>query len=924
MSMATAGPPVTLFFDGIDASDTSIVGGKGANLGALIHAGVQVPPGFCVTTRAYEVFIAQLSDSDARFAELDKLDGTDVEAARRAAETMRAALDRLPVPADVADAVKESWRSLGVDDPLAVRSSATAEDLPGASFAGQQDTYLNVRGEAALLDAVRRCWISLFTDRAVLYRARNGFGHRGVGLAVVVQKLVDPDVSGILFTADPVSGNRHIASIDAGFGLGEALVSGLIEADLYKVRKGESDNGYRLSDIGNRISGTESGNRILLARPGDKKFAIRSVPAGGTREEPLPESMRKARALNDEQVLALVDVGERVERFYNGIPQDIEWCIAGGQIFVVQARPITSLFPIPQSPEKDPGLRVFLSFGHVQMMLDAMPRFAIDVWRLFIPAGKDRLPTLRDAPTLSTYLVSAGSRIFIDATPILRIRRARMMFVGGLSHMYTELGRAIKQLTDRPEFAESARHANPFAMMRAAAGIVAPIFLRIPWNLLIGDHLARARGFDKAVEEIPAAAAGRIRSRASLSERVSQCLVEMNSVFGSLRPFLASLATGLFAHRILAWEARAGWARDLRDEVDNLLRGLPGNVTTEMDLAVGDLTDLIRAHPQLAPILDGRPWPDVRRSLLELDGGKEFIAEFNEFLDRYGDRTAGEVDISRPRWRDDPSLLLRVIAGGLSGERGAHRRQHRAQIEIANAAQTKLVAAAGRGPLGIVRGWWIARLCRVARAGLGLREHPKFTVVRLMGVVRPEIIAGGKELTRRGQIADANQVWHLGVFELIDALRDEKLDLRSELAARIDQFNRDKPRRPPIAISSDGEIPTLTGDREGIPPNALPGTAASAGVAEGIAHVITDPQREVLNAGEILVAPFTDPGWTPLFVHAAGVVTEVGGLMTHGAVVAREYGIPAVVSVAGATERIQTGQRIRVNGSSGFVELLSK
>jgi pyruvate,water dikinase len=270
--------PLTLAFDDIGAGDISIVGGKGANLGALSHAGIPVPPGFCATTSAYQKFIAQLPDSDARFAELEKLDGTDVDAARRTAEATRGALDKLPVPADVAAAVKESWRLLGADDPLAVRSSATAEDLPGASFAGQQDTYLNVRGETALMDAVRRCWISLFTDRAVLYRARNGFGHRDVGLAVVVQKLVDPDVSGILFTADPVSGNRNVVSIDAGFGLGEALVSGLIEADLYKVEKREAGQGTR-----------EGQPRILLARAGDKAFAIRSVPGGGTRQEPLPE-----------------------------------------------------------------------------------------------------------------------------------------------------------------------------------------------------------------------------------------------------------------------------------------------------------------------------------------------------------------------------------------------------------------------------------------------------------------------------------------------------------------------------------------------------------------------------------------------------------------------------------------------------------
>ena len=893
--------PLTLFFADVRASDTSIVGGKGANLGALTRAGVCVPPGFCITTRAFELFIAQVPDSDARFAELDKLDGTDIEAARHAAETMRSSLDKLAVPTEVAAAVKESWRILGVDDPLAVRSSATAEDLPGASFAGQQDTFLNVRGAAALLDAVRRCWISLFTDRAVLYRARNKFGHRGVQLAVVVQKLVDPDVSGILFTADPVSGNRQIASIDAGFGLGEALVSGLIEADLYRVDR--------------------RSHRILLTRPGDKAFAIRSVPGGGTREEPLGDAMRGERALDDAQVLALVELGEGVERLYDRVPQDIEWCIAAGTIFIVQARPITSLFPIPQSPAKDPGLRIFLSFGHVQMMLDAMPRLAIEVLRLFIPAGKDHVPTLRDPPRLSSSILPAAGRLFVDVTPILRVRRARAAFLGLLAHVYTELGRAAQALTNRPEFAEGQGH--PLGLLRAVSGL-APVFRRVPVVLLVGDPAVRARRFDAAVEEIPAAATQRIRSRQNLSERVRQCAVEMNSAFGSLRPFLASLVAGLVAHRLLARTVRGDWARDVRGEVDNLLRGLPGNVTTEMDLAVGDLTDLMRTHPVLAAALEGKPWLETRSALLELDGGKEFIAALDRFLERYGDRAAGEIDLSRPRWRDDPSLLLRVIAGGLSGEHGAHRRQFQSQVEVANVAVTRLVAAARRGPMGMVRARWIARLCRVARSGLGLREHPKFTIVRLMSVVRPELIAAGEELAARRQLRNSADVWHLGFDELTDALADPTVNLESTVTVRAEQFQRDRLKRAPIAISSDGEIPSMAGDREGIPANALPGTGVSAGVAEGVARVITDPQREVLQAGEILVAPFTDPGWTPLFVHAAGVVTEVGGLMTHGAVVAREYGIPAVVSVALATERIHTGQRIRVDGTRGFVELLAE
>jgi pyruvate,water dikinase len=205
---------------------------------------------------------------------------------------------------------------------------------------------------------------------------------------------------------------------------------------------------------------------------------------------------------------------------------------------------------------------------------------------------------------------------------------------------------------------------------------------------------------------------------------------------------------------------------------------------------------------------------------------------------------------------------------------------------------------------------------------MGLREHPKRIIVQVLGIVRTEVLAAGEILARRGQLAAARDVWHLGFDELARALDDEALDLREQVAVRAADLRRDQSRKPPIVISSDGETPTLATDRADLPAGALPGTAASSGVVEGIARVVTDPGREVLRAGEILVAPFTDPGWTPLFVHAAGLVTEVGGLMTHGAVVAREYGIPAVVSVAAAVDRIKTGQRIRVDGTRGFVQLL--
>ncbi|MFY0532297.1 PEP/pyruvate-binding domain-containing protein [Nannocystis pusilla] len=298
-------------FSAIGSDDLARVGGKGQNLGALTRAGFPVPPGFCVTTAAYHHFVAGCPTFSAWLDRLDALDPDDVAGARALGAAVRDALLAVPLPPALVADITAAHHELGREHAYAVRSSATAEDLPGASFAGQQDTYLNIRGDDELLAAVRRCFASLFTDRAILYRARNGFGHRHVALAVVVQRMVVPEASGILFTADPVTGHRGTLTIDAGYGLGEALVSGLVTADLYRV---------------DRRTGA-----LKELRVGDKQVAIRPVPGGGTVTEDVPEDRRRARVLDDAAVAALADLGARVEAHYGGVPQDLEWCLSGQQ-----------------------------------------------------------------------------------------------------------------------------------------------------------------------------------------------------------------------------------------------------------------------------------------------------------------------------------------------------------------------------------------------------------------------------------------------------------------------------------------------------------------------------------------------------------------------------------------------------------------
>ncbi|HRI09943.1 MAG TPA: PEP/pyruvate-binding domain-containing protein, partial [Nannocystaceae bacterium] len=446
-------------FDQIEPGDLPRVGGKGMNLGALARAGFPVPPGFCVTTEAFRALTAACPALPHLLDDLDRLDPEDIAAARDLGARTREALLATALPAVVTDAALGALAALGPEHAYAVRSSATAEDLPGASFAGQQDTYLGVRGPAALIDAIHRCFASLFTDRAILYRARGGFGHRGVALSVVVQRMVAPDAAGILFTADPVTGHRGTMTIDAGFGLGEALVGGLVTADLYRVE---------------RRSGA-----LKEVRVGDKRVWVRALAEGGTVTEELPDDRRHARVLADADVAALTRLGAAVEAHYGGAPQDLEWCIERGELYLVQARPITSLFPLPAPAPDDPALHVYFSFGHGQNMIDPITPLGRELWRYILPVGKTRLDEL---PEGVTTVVSAGSRLYIDVTPVLRVPRLRRVITRVLRAVYPDVAQSLDALADRPEV-QAAPKPRP-ATLRMAASLLWTVPFALAWSFV--------------------------------------------------------------------------------------------------------------------------------------------------------------------------------------------------------------------------------------------------------------------------------------------------------------------------------------------------------------------------------------------------------------------------------------------------------
>jgi pyruvate,water dikinase len=885
--------PLVLPFSAISAADLSIVGGKGANLGEMTRAGFPIPPGFCITTSAFQQFMVAYPQTDALYCELETVGRDDVAAVRQVGEQIRSALTAVPISSAIREAILAAWQEAGTEHSYAVRSSATAEDLPDASFAGQQDTYLNIRGADDLLESVRRCWVSLFTDRAILYRSQNNFSHRDVFLSVVVQRMVLPQVSGILFTADPISGHRHITSIDASYGLGEALVAGLVNPDLYKVDK--------------------RSHQVIERQIGDKQMAIRPLPDGGTIHETVTGQARSQPVLSDKQAIELAQICQRIEQHYRR-PQDIEWCLADGQFYIVQSRPITTLYPLPQPGPDDGSFRVYFSFNHAQVMTDAMPPMSISLWRILFPFGKASRP-MADNP----YLVPAGGRLYADVTPLLHKPLPRRLLPTMFTLADPLSANIIKEIIQREEF-----HQRPPCVLgtgRDLARWLLPLIRQAMLNIWWRPPEGTAERVSQQIAQITARAKDRLAAAPPGAARLHFAHEIIGSLFiREALPLAPYVMSGIISQQLLL---RIAKKEGVAQEAEATMRGLRGNVTTEMDLAVGDLADAARQSPELVAHLQNS---DVAAALLtaEFDpNAQPFWQAWQRFLKRYGMRGPSEIDISRPRWRDEPDSVLRMVAGSLGyAEAGAHRIHHRQMMAEGEAAGERLVTAVDHGLLGPLKAKVVRRLVRAGRNLASLREHPKFLLIQLLGLVRQAILEAAQILCDQDRLDNPQGVWYLTLPELIAALENETNDLRPLIAQRQAEMARFRKLTPPRIITSDGEIPTAQHNRDDIPAGALAGSPVSAGVVEGIARVVLDPTKETLNPGEILVAPFTDPGWTPLFINAAGLVMEVGGLMTHGSVVAREYGIPAVVAVPEATKLIQTGQCVRVHGDGGYVEIL--
>lgn len=838
------------WFQEIDKTKSMLAGGKGANLGELSRIeGVRVPAGFCITTEAYKKITEDHREFDALLDDLTRLKPDDRETISEISAKIRMIIENIPIPAAIAAEIAACLTKFDDDDAFAVRSSATAEDLPTASFAGQQDTYLNITGKEAILKHISKCWASLFTDRAVIYRMQNGFDHGQVYLSVVVQQMVFPQASGILFTADPLTSNRKLLSIDAGFGLGETLVAGLVSADCYKVME----------------------EKIV-----DKRIAAKKKPA-----------------LTEPQILELARIGRQIEAYF-GYPQDIEWCLADDTFYLVQSRPITTLYPIPEANDSDN--HVYVSVGHQQMMTDPIKPLGLSFFLL----------------TTRAPMRTAGGRLFVDVTHQLASPASRTMVIDALGKSDPLIKDALIAIVERGDFIRSSPEGkSPGVRQIPALGPQIPI----------ENDPAIVSGLIKRSQESIAALKQNIRTKSGPA--LFDFILEDNQQSKQLLFDGQNMAVIRAAMDASFWinEKIEAWLGE-KNVADTLSQSVPDNITSQMGLALLDVADVIRPYPDVIDFLQQTKDDNFLEELVQFHGGREVRDAIYTYLDKFGMRCSGEIDLTRTRWSEKPSTLVPLILSNIRNfEPGAGLRKFEQRRQEALKKEQELLDRLSRLPEGEEKAMETKRMINLIRNFAGYREYPKYGIVNRYFVYRQALLKEADQLVQANVIKEKEDVYYLFFEEFREAVRTHTLDYQL-IGKRKNEYRSYEKLTPPRVITSDGEIISGAYRREDLPAEAIAGLAVSSGVIEGRARVILNMEEAILEEGDILVTTFTDPSWTPLFVSIKGLVTEVGGLMTHGAVIAREYGLPAVVGVENATRLIRDGQRIRVNGTDGYVEII--
>jgi rifampicin phosphotransferase len=852
------------------------VGGKGASLARLVNAGLPVPGGFHVTTAAYRRVVADNDLDEAIREALLSVDHTQPSTLDEASRTIGDRFAQAVMPAEIADAIAHAYAELPGEDPaVAVRSSGTAEDLADLSFAGQQETYLNIYGATAVQQAVKRCWASLWTARAIGYRAQHGIDQGSVCLAVVVQLLVDADAAGVLFTANPISGARDQATITATWGLGEAIVSGTVTPDTLFVDK--------------------ASGRVVDRQTADKQVTTVCTD-GGTEDRPTPEALRHAPVLGDQQAIELARFGTQIERLY-GVPMDIEWAMHDSAFAILQARPITALPPGPAAPLE---------------------------WKLVKPGGKYARVSIIEL--LPEPLRPLFGTLGVDEINSAYVRLGKLMFRAS-----TLLPRELVVLIN-----DYAYYDVGFSPRQTLGMLV-----QMPRFAIFLLRTAEKR-WREEVRPKYAATVARWQGQDLTTLSARELLRGVHELFSvAMDHYIYTVQGGILPAAYMS-EAAFTWFYEKlvrRANDPSALTFVLGfdSLPIRAEKSLYDLAEWCRGRPALANLLTRTDsahtatWLSDESALPATSPGEDW----SEFRARFADHQAHfghaiyDLDFAKPTPADDPTPVLETLKHLLQG-RGSDPYQRQAQAAQRREEAMRRVGSRLRG----FRRVWFHRLLNWAQRYAPLREDALGDTGLGWPLVRRMLLELGRRLTAGGAIQRSEDIFWLVESEVNELAQEldsgsprlaDRSNIVEERKARIvAESQHTPPPSLPQKVTFAGFdyrqfLPARAGDQAG---NTIKGLGASPGQVTATARVIRGPEDfGQMKQGDVLVAAITTPAWTPLFALAAAVVTDVGGPLSHSSIVAREYGVPAVLGTGVATGRIHSGDLITVDGSAGVVTL---
>lgn len=888
--------------------DPSTLGGKAANLARLTAMGFCVPSWFVVPT---DVFVATLEASGAAdpVRELvDRIAWDQPHSVRKAAEEIAAIVKGMAIGKAARDEIVRAYRGLGRDgeDPLvAVRSSAVGEDSGARSFAGQLDTFLFVRGAEAVLDAVAGCWASAFSERALTYRHLQEIGQTDVRVAVVIQEMVFGEVSGVLFTANAITNDEAEAVLSATYGLGEGLVSGELDADCWVIDR--------------------ASRRIVRADIASKAECIvfDAARGSGTTRAEVAEEARKRPCLEGEQIAALVDLGENVAKQF-GSPQDIEWTIRDGTIYLLQTRPITTLSPRPRGArrlwdnsniaESYHGVTTPLTFSFVNRMYEVAYQVLFEAFG--IPQR-----VLRDHQDVFANLLGLlNGRIYYNLGNYYRIIKFLPAYDYLKDFFDTMIGVQEKESYEKKPISWFERVFIGIPKISYLAIRICGNFLT--WDRQVAEFTTRFERIFEEVRHIDHASRNPDEILETYRRLERDLLWQWRAPM--INDFFAMVFFGLLK------KLTVKWGIDEKGSLHNdLLCGEGGLESTQPAKELIRLAILVRETPDLRAIFDEKPHVELPAILQEARSGKfeEFRERLRTYLDRYGYRCMGELKLEVKNLIEDPTFVYAMIQNYLRQEALDLDQMEAREREIREQAARLVAKALARKPVRRVLFGWILRN---ARKGVRHRENLRMARTKAFGLVRQMFRGLGVQLARLGVLDQPDDVFYLELSECFAFVegRSTLTDLEALVRLRKAEFQRFETLEVGDRLETVG--PVYCGDQlqqaTGSPSSdddgpVLRGTSCCPGRVAAPARVIREPTDDMRLAGEILVTERTDPGWVPLYPSASGLLIERGSLLSHAAVVARELGLPTIIGVKNLIRRVGDGQWVEMDARTGIVRL---